>query len=74
MARKDNIILAKEVGRKRLRNRVRLEAAIRADVLLNDVVADFEEEFDRRLAAGEPFELAGYDDWIVTRIAGQLGA
>jgi hypothetical protein len=70
--RKSEIALAKATAIKRLRSRVRLEASIRADVVLNEMLDEFEAEFDRRVAAGEPFELTSYDQWVVERVDRQL--
>lgn len=64
--------MAKSVALKRLRNRVRLEASIRADLVLNDLLGEFEEEFDRRVGAGEPYELASYEDWVVSAVNQRL--
>jgi len=66
--RKDDISLAKAVAVKRLRSRVRLEASIRADIILNDILDEFEVEFDRRVAAGQPYELTSYDEWVSARV------
>jgi len=73
MARKDKILMARQINLKRLRNSVRTEAAIRADVALNELAPLLEEEFDRRLAAGEPLELATFYDWADVEIQKQLG-
>ena len=70
--RKDDISLAKQIALKRLRNRVRLEAAIRADIVLNELLPEFEREFDRRVAAGEPYELETYEEWVVQAVDRQL--
>jgi hypothetical protein len=53
---------------KRLRARVRLEASVRGDIVLNELLDEFETEFDRRVAAGEPFELERYDDWVAEAV------
>lgn len=66
--RKDDIAMAKGVALKRLRNRVRLEASIRAEYILRDLLAEFETEFDRRVAAGEPYELTTYEQWVVETV------
>lgn len=70
--RKTEIELAKAVALKRLRARARLEAAVRADLALNDILPSFEDEFDRRVAAGEPYELTSYDAWLVEQVNLQL--
>lgn len=64
--------MAKAVAFKRLRSRVRLEAAIRADLVLNEILPEFEDEFDRRVAAGEPYELTTYDEWVANAVARRL--
>ena len=64
MARKDKIVMAKQTGIKRLRNAVRTEYAIKADIALNDLLPEFEDEFDRRLATGESLELTSYAEWV----------
>jgi hypothetical protein len=64
VAKKDDIQLAKQMAIKRIRSAVRLELGIRADVILNDLLDSFGEEYDRRVAAGEPYELTGYQGWI----------
>lgn len=64
--------MAKTVALKRLRSRVRLEAAIRADLVLNEILPEFEEEFDRRVAAGEPYELTSYDEWVASAVERRL--
>lgn len=64
--------MAKAVALKRLRNRVRLEASIRADLVLNELLPEFEDEFDRRVAAGEPYELESYETWVVEAVNRQL--
>lgn len=60
--------MAKTAALKRLRSRVRLEAAIRADIVLNGLLDEFEAEFDRRVAAGQPYELTSYDEWVVSAV------
>lgn len=72
LTRKDPIALAKQVALKRLRSRVRLEAAIRADLILNEILPEFEKEFNRRVAAGEPYELTSYDEWVVSQVDRRL--
>jgi hypothetical protein len=64
--------MAKSVALKRLRSRVRLEAAIRADLVLNEMLPEFEAEFDRRVAAGEPYELTSYDEFVVAAVDKRL--
>lgn len=48
--------------------------SIRADRLLNELLDDFEAEFDRRVAAGEPYELTTYDEWVVDSVNRMLPA
>mgnify|MGYP001188998455 CR=1 FL=1 len=72
MARKDDITLAKQIAFKRLRGRVRLELNVLGDKILNDLLPEFEQEFDRRVAAGEPYELTSYDEWVVGKVNDQL--
>jgi hypothetical protein len=38
------------------------------DRLLNDVEEEFLDEFDRRVAAGEPFTLHTSDTWVAERV------
>ena len=64
--------MAKFAALKRLRSRVRLEAAIRADLVLNEILPEFEAEFDRRVAAGEPYELTTYDQWVAEAVEKRL--
>ena len=70
--KRDEIAMAKAVALKRLRSRVRLEAAIRADIVLNDILDEFESEFDRRVAAGEPYELTSYDEWAAAAVGQRM--
>lgn len=72
MARKDDITMAKGAAFKRLRGRVRLELNVLGDKILNDLLPDFEAEFDRRVAAGEPYELTSYDEWVASSVYEQL--
>ena len=72
MARKVEIVLEKEIARKRMRNRVRLELAIAADRILNDLVPDFEEKFEASYAEGKSIELVGYDAWVVEEVAKRI--
>ncbi len=64
--------MAKASALKRLRSRVRLEAQIRADEVLNELLPYFEEEFERRVAAGETYELTSYDEWCAKAVDGKL--
>lgn len=66
--KKDEIAMEKAAALKRLRSRVRLEASIRADFVLNELLPEFEAEFDRRIAAREPYELSSYDEWVKTAV------
>ena len=68
MARKGQVEMAKVVALKRLRNRARLEAAIRVDLILNEIEDEFLGEFDRRVQAGEAYELSSYETWVVEAI------
>lgn len=68
MPKKDSVEMARAIALKRIRARVRLEAAVRADLVLNEIEADFLEEFDRRVLAGEPYELTSYEDWVRERV------
>ncbi len=54
---------------KRIKSAVRLEMSISGDMILNELVAEFSEEFDRRVAAGESYELTGYDERIREAVA-----
>ena len=64
--------MAKAAALKRLRSRVRLETAIIADLVLNEILPEFEDEFDRRVAAGEPYELKTYDEWVAAAVERRL--
>lgn len=64
LPKKTDIQLAKAAAMKRIRTAVRLELSVRADLILNDLLEEFETEFDRRIAAGEPYELTSYQGWI----------
>lgn len=56
--------MAKTIATKRLRNQVRLEATIHADLILNDLLADFEEQFQLQVDAGQPYELTDYVAYV----------
>lgn len=60
--------MAKLAGVKRIRAAVRAEAAIRADLILNELLDGFTTEFDRRVAAGEPYELRDFGSWIAEAV------
>jgi hypothetical protein len=64
LARKSDIELAKALGVKRIRAAVRLEMACRADAILNDLLDEFYTAFDAQVAAGNPIELTGFQDWV----------
>lgn len=68
MAKKDPVEMARAIALKRIRARVRLEAAVRADLVLNEIESEFLDEFDRRVAAGEPYELTSYEEWVRERV------
>lgn len=69
MARKKNDIeMARTEAVKRLRSRVRLETSIIADRVLNNVLDEFNIDFDRRVAAGESYELIEYDEWVAEAV------
>ena len=51
---------------------MRLEYAIQADIMLNSLLDEFEKEFDRRVSAGEPYELTSYEQWIVGKVKAAL--
>jgi hypothetical protein len=53
--------------RKRIRSIVRAEASILADKLLNEIEAEADAEFDRRLEAGEPLVLIEYEGWLMEK-------
>lgn len=72
--KKNDIALAKATGLKRLRNRVRLETSILADRVINELVDEYEFEFERRLADGEPYELDTYEEWVVAAVKRKLAA
>jgi hypothetical protein len=74
MARKGTVEMAKVIALKRLRNRARLEAAIRVDLLLNELEDEFVTEFDRRVSAGEAYELTSYETWVVDAIDQRFSA
>jgi hypothetical protein len=42
--------------------------AVRADIVLNDIEDDFHNEFDRRVQAGEGYELTSYEAWVVDAV------
>ncbi len=65
MPRKDEIKMAEAIALKRLRNRARLEASIRVDLILNEIEDEFIDEFNRRVLAGEAYELTSYEAWVV---------
>ena len=65
MARKDPTAMALASAKKRIRTRVRLEMAIRADEILNAVLDEVEDEVQRRVASGtEAYELSSNEAWI----------
>ena len=68
MGKLSDTALEKKIGLKRIRSRARLEASIMVDRLLNDVEEEFLDEFDRRVAAGEPFTLHTSDTWVAERV------
>ena len=43
-----------------------------AERMLNTMLDEYVDEFDRRVAAGEPYELESYEGWIVERVQGEL--
>ena len=57
MPKKTKTELARAIAKKRIRARIRMEAAIRCDVILNELEAQFDEEFDRAVKAGDPYVL-----------------
>ncbi len=65
MPRKDEVTMARAVALKRLRNRARLEASIRVDLIMNEIEEEFITEFNRRVLAGEAYELTSYETWVV---------
>jgi hypothetical protein len=64
VAKKTSVELAKQLGIKRIRTQARLELACRLDVVLNDLLDEFGKSFDAAVAAGDPIELTGYQDWV----------
>jgi hypothetical protein len=74
MGKRTEVEMQRLIGIKRIRNRARLEAAIRVDLMLNDLEDDFVSEFDRRVAAGEPHELQTYEQWVVDAVNQRIPA
>lgn len=68
MPKRDKVEMAKRIALKRIRAAARLEASIVVDRLLNVVEDEFLDEFDRRVASRQPYELAAFDPWIVERV------
>jgi hypothetical protein len=64
MAKTSDIELAKKLGVKRIRAAVRLELAVRGDMILNQILDDYEKAFDAAVANEEPIELTGYQDFV----------
>lgn len=64
MAHKTFAEMERAAMRKRIRSVIRTEAAILADKLLNEIEAEADAEFDRRLQAGEPLVLVEYEGWL----------
>ncbi len=72
MAHKDRVQMAKAIALKRLRNHARLEASVRVDMILNDIEEEFIAEFNRRVLAGEAFQLTSYQSWVVDALDQRL--
>lgn len=66
---KDPIELARALGLKRIRQRVRNEASLRCDIILNSVEDEYHKEFNSRVLRGEPYELLSDDGWIQERVS-----
>lgn len=64
MAKQTDIELAKKLGVKRIRAAVRLELAVRGDMILNQILDEYGKKFDAAVAAGESIELTGYQTWV----------
>jgi hypothetical protein len=64
MAKQTDVELAKKLGVKRIRAAVRLELAVRGDMILNQLVDDYSKQFDKAVADGTPIELTGYQDFV----------
>lgn len=67
MAHKTFAEMERAAMRKRIRSIVRAEASILADKLLNEIEAEADAEFDRRLEAGEPLVLIEYEGWLMEK-------
>lgn len=72
LARKSDIELSRAAGVKRIRTAVRLEMACRADLILNDLLDEFDTAFTKAVAEGTPIELTGYSDWVVAGVEKRL--
>jgi hypothetical protein len=64
LAKKTDVELAKSLGLKRIRAAVRLEMAVRGDMVLNDLLDEYSKQFDKAVAAGDSIELTGYQEWV----------
>lgn len=68
MAHKTFAEMERFAMRKRIRQVIRTETSIMADRLLNDIEAEADAEFDRRLEAGEPLVLVDYEGWLRDKV------
>ena len=72
MAKKSSVELAKALGVKRVRSAVRLELACQGDLILNDLLDEYDRAFAKAIADGTSIELTGYQDWVRTGVEKRL--
>lgn len=66
--KKDEVTLARQANRKRIRTIVRLETSIMADRIIDDLLDQADEEFDRRVMTGGSYTLVEYEGWVMNAV------
>ena len=64
MAKLDPVKMAKGRALKRLRQKVRVEMAIRADEVLNFLEPELTDQIDARAALEQPYEVDADETWV----------
>lgn len=72
--KKDDVTRARLANRKRIRTIVRLETSIQADGIIDDLLDQADQEFDRRVLTGDSYTLVEYEGWIMDTVRDRFRA